>query len=182
MREWLNAQAAGGYVEYDPASGRYTLPPEQAIALTDETSPAYLPGFFQIALGSVLDSPRITEAVRSGDGRRLARARARRPRGLRALLPARLQREPDRRLAAGARRRGREARARREGRRHRLRPRRVDDPDGAGVPELDVRRLRLPRRARSRRHARGPRRPASPIASRSRSRPPRAYPGAATTS
>jgi SAM-dependent methyltransferase len=68
IREWLNAQAAGGYVEYDPESGRYTLPPEQAVALTDESSPAYLPGFFQIALGSVIDSPRITEAVESGDG------------------------------------------------------------------------------------------------------------------
>jgi SAM-dependent methyltransferase len=68
VREWLNAQAAGGYVEYDPATGRYTLPPEQTVALTDEDSPAYLPGFFQIALGSVLDSPRITEAVRTGEG------------------------------------------------------------------------------------------------------------------
>ena len=68
VREWLNAQAAGGYVDYDPESGRYTLPPEQAVALTDADSPAYLPGFFQIALGSVLDSPRIAEAVRSGDG------------------------------------------------------------------------------------------------------------------
>jgi SAM-dependent methyltransferase len=68
VREWLNAQAAGGYVEYDPDTGRYTLPIEQAIALTDEDSPAYLPGFFQIALGSVVDSPRITEAVRSGEG------------------------------------------------------------------------------------------------------------------
>jgi len=67
-REWLNAQAAGGYVHYDPASGRYRLLPEQAVALTDESSPAYLPGFFQIALGSVLDSPRITEAARSGEG------------------------------------------------------------------------------------------------------------------
>jgi SAM-dependent methyltransferase len=67
-REWLNAQAAGGYVEYDSASGRYSLPPEQANALTDETSPAYLPGFFQIALGSVTDSPRIMEAARSGEG------------------------------------------------------------------------------------------------------------------
>jgi SAM-dependent methyltransferase len=66
--EWLNAQAAGGYVEYDPATGTYTLPPEQALALTDESSPAYLPGFFQLALGSVLDSPRITEAARGGDG------------------------------------------------------------------------------------------------------------------
>jgi 2-polyprenyl-3-methyl-5-hydroxy-6-metoxy-1,4-benzoquinol methylase len=68
VREWLNAQAAGGYVEYDPESGRYTLPPEHAIALTDEASPAYLPGFFQMALGSVNDSPRITQAARTGDG------------------------------------------------------------------------------------------------------------------
>jgi SAM-dependent methyltransferase len=68
VREWLNAQAAGGYVEYEADSGRYSLPPEQTIALTDESSPAYLPGFFQIALGSVLDSPRITEAVKSGEG------------------------------------------------------------------------------------------------------------------
>ena len=68
VREWLNAQAAGGYVEYGPEDGTYELPPEQAVALTDDSSPAYLPGFFQIALGSVLDSPRITESARSGAG------------------------------------------------------------------------------------------------------------------
>jgi 2-polyprenyl-3-methyl-5-hydroxy-6-metoxy-1,4-benzoquinol methylase len=68
VREWLNAQAAGGFVTYDGDNDRYTLPPEQAVALTDEDSPAYLPGFFQIALGSVLDSPRITEKARSGEG------------------------------------------------------------------------------------------------------------------
>jgi len=68
VREWLNAQAAGGYLEYDPQSATYTLPPEQRVALTDQTSPAYLPGFFQIALGSVIDSPRITDAARSGKG------------------------------------------------------------------------------------------------------------------
>jgi 2-polyprenyl-3-methyl-5-hydroxy-6-metoxy-1,4-benzoquinol methylase len=68
VREWLNAQAAGGFVQYDPDSGAYSLAPEQAVALTDEQSPAYLPGFFQIAVGSVLDSPKILEAARSGDG------------------------------------------------------------------------------------------------------------------
>ena len=68
VREWLNAQAAGAYVTYDPDSGRYTLPTEHAIALTDESSPAYLPGFFQTALGSVLDSPRITEAAKTSEG------------------------------------------------------------------------------------------------------------------
>ena len=68
VQEWLNAQAAGGYVEYAADTGRYALAPEQAVALTDESSPAYLPGFFQLALGSVLDSPRITAAVRTGEG------------------------------------------------------------------------------------------------------------------
>jgi 2-polyprenyl-3-methyl-5-hydroxy-6-metoxy-1,4-benzoquinol methylase len=68
VREWLNAQAAGGYVTYDPDSGRYTLPPEQAVALTDPDSPAYLPGFFQIAVGSVIDSPKIAEKARDGEG------------------------------------------------------------------------------------------------------------------
>ena len=68
VREWLNAQAAGGYVDYHPAEGGYSLPPEQAVALCDENSPAYLPGLFQDAFGSVLDSPRITDAARSGAG------------------------------------------------------------------------------------------------------------------
>jgi hypothetical protein len=67
-REWLNAQAAGGYLTYDPGSGRYTLPPEQTVALTDETSPAFLPGFFQLAWGTVRDSERIITAARTGDG------------------------------------------------------------------------------------------------------------------
>jgi 2-polyprenyl-3-methyl-5-hydroxy-6-metoxy-1,4-benzoquinol methylase len=68
VREWLNAQTAGGFVSYDPDSERYALPPEQAVALTDSDSPAYLPGFFQLALGSVIDSPTIMEKARSGDG------------------------------------------------------------------------------------------------------------------
>ena len=68
VREWLNAQAAGGYVDYDPDSSRYSLPIEHAAALTDESCPAYLPGFFQVAFGSVLDSARITEAIKTGEG------------------------------------------------------------------------------------------------------------------
>src|SRR5205807_7985854 len=67
-REWLNARAAGGYVAYDADEGRYTLPPEQTAALTDPDSPAYLRGFFQLAVGSVLDSPKIIDAARNGDG------------------------------------------------------------------------------------------------------------------
>ncbi len=66
--EWLNAQAAGGFVTYDPATRAYTLPPEHAVALTDESSPAFLPGFFQIAFGTVRDADRIFELARDGDG------------------------------------------------------------------------------------------------------------------
>jgi SAM-dependent methyltransferase len=68
VREWLNAQAAGGWVEYDPETGRYTLPPEQTEALTDEESPAYLPGLFRIAVAAVAGSPRIAQAARTGEG------------------------------------------------------------------------------------------------------------------
>jgi SAM-dependent methyltransferase len=68
VREWLNAQAAGRYLEYDPDSGRYTLPAEHALALTDESCPAYLPGFFQIAFGTMIDSPKIVEAAKTGAG------------------------------------------------------------------------------------------------------------------
>ena len=67
-REWLAAQAAGRFVDYDPTTARFTLPAEHAVALTDATSPAFLPGFFQIALGTVRDSHRIVEAARSGEG------------------------------------------------------------------------------------------------------------------
>lgn len=67
-REWLNAQAAGAFIEYDASTGTYLLPPEQAIALTDESSPAFLPGFFQIALGTVHDTSKILEAAKTGAG------------------------------------------------------------------------------------------------------------------
>jgi 2-polyprenyl-3-methyl-5-hydroxy-6-metoxy-1,4-benzoquinol methylase len=67
-REWLNAQAAGGFVEYDAGTRRYTLPAEHAVALTDENSPAFLPGFFQIAHGTVRDAYRIIEVARRGAG------------------------------------------------------------------------------------------------------------------
>ena len=67
-REWLNGQAAGAFVGYDPATGRYTLPPEHAVALTDETSPAFLPGLFQTAHGTIQSTGTIIEAARTGDG------------------------------------------------------------------------------------------------------------------
>jgi SAM-dependent methyltransferase len=68
VREWLNAQAAGGYVTYHADSGRYSLSPEQAFALANEDSPAYLPGAFQLATSAVKAEPRISDAFRSGAG------------------------------------------------------------------------------------------------------------------
>lgn len=67
-REWLNAQAAGSFVAYDSSTGRYHLPPEQAVALTDETSPAFVGGLFQIAHGTACDAGHIIEAAGTGDG------------------------------------------------------------------------------------------------------------------
>jgi len=55
--EWLNAQAAAGYVTYQATSGRYTLPPEQAFAFADDDSPASVAGAFSVAraMWSALD-------------------------------------------------------------------------------------------------------------------------------
>ena len=66
LREWLSQQAASGYVEY--ADGAFRLPPEQAMALAHDDSPAFIPGAFQLLSAIVHDEPRITECFRSGDG------------------------------------------------------------------------------------------------------------------
>jgi SAM-dependent methyltransferase len=62
VREWLLNQAAGGYLTYDPASGRYTLPAEHAAVLPS------LFGGYQCYLGAVRAEDRIAEAFRTGGG------------------------------------------------------------------------------------------------------------------
>jgi len=68
IREWLGNQAAGGYVSYDAATDRYTLPDEQALALADEDSPFYILGVYDSIASLYADEDRITEAFRSGEG------------------------------------------------------------------------------------------------------------------
>ncbi len=68
LREWLASQAAGGYVTYEEQTGKFSLNQEQAFALATEDSPAYLPGAFELALGSLAAVPRIAESFRSGAG------------------------------------------------------------------------------------------------------------------
>jgi SAM-dependent methyltransferase len=68
LREWLASQAAGGYITYDEKTGKFSLTEEQAFALANEDSPAYLPGAFELALASLAAVPRITESFRTGAG------------------------------------------------------------------------------------------------------------------
>src|SRR5436190_14323329 len=68
LREWLSSQAAGGYITYDEKTHTFGLTQEQAFALAMEDSPAYLPGAFELALGSLAAVPRIAESFRTGAG------------------------------------------------------------------------------------------------------------------
>jgi SAM-dependent methyltransferase len=68
VREWLRNQAAGGYVTYDAASDRYTLPDEHALALADEDSPFYVLGIYDMFASLYADEDQIVEAFRSGQG------------------------------------------------------------------------------------------------------------------
>jgi SAM-dependent methyltransferase len=68
VQEWLDAQAAGGYVQYDVAAGRYGLAAEQAEALANPDSPAFVPGLFQIAAACWAAVDRMSDSFRSGDG------------------------------------------------------------------------------------------------------------------
>jgi SAM-dependent methyltransferase len=68
VREWLNAQAAGGYVDYHPLSGTYELSPEQALVLADEDSPAYMPTAWNIPAALWAGEDRAAEAFRTGRG------------------------------------------------------------------------------------------------------------------
>jgi 2-polyprenyl-3-methyl-5-hydroxy-6-metoxy-1,4-benzoquinol methylase len=64
--EWLAAQAASGYVEYNPDEGTFRLPEEQAFALTNEYNPLFVPGGLQVAASMIEDVDMMAEAFRSG--------------------------------------------------------------------------------------------------------------------
>lgn len=68
VREWLINQAAGGYAEYDKETGRYSLTPEQAVALTDELSPFYVGGGFFVVRAMTHAVDRIESYFRDGGG------------------------------------------------------------------------------------------------------------------
>jgi len=68
IREWLSEQAAGGYVTYNAANGKFHLSEEQAFAMADEASPVFLPGAFQVALAAIKAEEQITERFKTGEG------------------------------------------------------------------------------------------------------------------
>lgn len=68
VREWLLNQATGEYVHYDPLTGKYSMLPEQAVALTDEDSPYYVGGGFYVVKAMMNAQPIISEAFKNGGG------------------------------------------------------------------------------------------------------------------
>ena len=68
VREWLAAQAASGYVEYDAENEHFSMTPEQTAVFADESSPVFMMGGFY-GIGAVfVDEPKITEAFQTGEG------------------------------------------------------------------------------------------------------------------
>jgi len=67
VREWLGAMATGGIVEYDAASGTFTLPPEHAVCLTGPSSRNLAPGSRMLLLLSK-HVPKIIECFSHGGG------------------------------------------------------------------------------------------------------------------
>ncbi len=164
IREWLCQQAASGYVEYDAADGTFTAAARAGDGAGRRRQPGVHPGRVPARGGGRQGRAAHRRALPLGRGLRLARAPRRPVRGHRAVLPPGLPREPRRRVAAGARRRRREALPRRPRRGHRLRTRRLDDPDGRRRSRRRSSSDRTTTRARSKPPAPRPSARGSPIA------------------
>jgi len=67
-REWLSHQAESGYLEYDPDSGKFTLPPEQAMIFADPDTPVYLQGHFDVAMVLMENQAKVESAFQTGKG------------------------------------------------------------------------------------------------------------------
>ena len=70
IREWLANQAAGGYITYDASNRKYSLPPEQIMALADENSPVYIHGAYQAIRSYFKDEDKFVEMFKTGKGLR----------------------------------------------------------------------------------------------------------------
>ena len=68
IREWLAAQAASGYVDYDSASATFSMNAEQAMVFADEDSPIFLAAIGDLVAAMVGDGPKIEGVFRTGQG------------------------------------------------------------------------------------------------------------------
>lgn len=68
LTEWLAAQAASGYAEYDATAETFRLTEEQAFALTSTDNPFFAPGGMQVAASTIADVGLIADAIRTGGG------------------------------------------------------------------------------------------------------------------
>ncbi len=68
VREWLNAQAASGYVQYDADADSYYMTPEQSFVMTNENNAAYLPGAFILATSALKAVPKMIDRFKTGEG------------------------------------------------------------------------------------------------------------------
>src|ERR1700722_5502051 len=68
VSEWAAAQAASGYINFDSATERFSISPEQELVLADENGPAFFPAMFEIAAAAARDLPKVEAAFSTGGG------------------------------------------------------------------------------------------------------------------
>lgn len=68
VREWALAQAANGYIDYDPATDRFSISPEQAMIFCNPDSPVYLAGAFELVAAMIEAEPKVEQCFRHGTG------------------------------------------------------------------------------------------------------------------
>jgi 2-polyprenyl-3-methyl-5-hydroxy-6-metoxy-1,4-benzoquinol methylase len=68
VREWLNSQAAGGYIDYHPSSETYEMSPEHAVVLADKNSAVFIPTAWEIPASMWFDEDKALDAFRTGNG------------------------------------------------------------------------------------------------------------------
>ena len=68
VREWALAQTANGYIDYDPASDKFSISPEQAMVFVNQDSPVYLAGAFELVAAMIESEAKVEECFRHGTG------------------------------------------------------------------------------------------------------------------
>lgn len=67
-REWLRAMASAGYLTYDPTTHRFTLPPEHAPVLAQETGPVFFGGIWEMLMGMLRPIDKLAQTFKEGGG------------------------------------------------------------------------------------------------------------------